>query len=47
MSRPRFHSPFRRSMSIRLRLTLWYSTLLAIVLTVFSVLLYGAISLRL
>jgi heavy metal sensor kinase len=34
-------------MSIRLRLTLWYSGLLAIVVTIFSLLLYGAVAFNL
>jgi heavy metal sensor kinase len=36
-----------RFMSIRLRLTLWYSGLLAIVVTIFSLLLYGAVAFNL
>jgi hypothetical protein len=34
-------------MSIRVRLTLWYSILLAVVLSIFSIVLYSAISFRL
>ncbi|MBI5879181.1 MAG: HAMP domain-containing histidine kinase [Chloroflexi bacterium] len=36
-----------RSMSIRLRLTLWYSALLALVLAIFTILLYGFFTFRL